>query len=508
MLKRKIAVVLLILILAFSQVFILPASADSANITAPTSAYLGDEITVNVTFESTASTGKLCTVTGILEFDASVLRCVFNPPYTSIDADKEGKYIINYQDYSSTSSKITLTFKFKGVKAGTAGIFVSAITSDGASNQRDCSYNTSVKIIDKNTLSSNAKAKEILISAGNLVPQFNPNITNYNVNVDYSVKEVLLSITTQEEKSKIDIKGDKDMEVGNNTRTVIITAPNGNVLKYTINIYRGAQGEKVTDPQPPELNEPENPYQIAVGNDIRFMIDDYNEVDIPANFSLALVTIGDTEMQVLKDIVNGRIVVYATDMDGKNGDYYLYDQAKNSFSTFRYIKTEGVKLVALDYNQEVPNLNDYTYTMVNVDGYNVHGFKYINPELSEFVIFYAENIDGVKSFYCYDIKDKTIQRAVEFSKEFNNALQLKIESEKNVFTRFMALDLVNKIVVISGLAIMLLVIALLIVFTIKILRKTVDEEQENIEGTIVEPFKNKNHMLPIKKKDTDKKDNK
>ncbi len=505
MLRRKIAVALLILILAFSQVFIFPASADSANISAPASAYLDEEITINVTFECTSGTGKLCGVTGMLEFDASVLRCTSNPPYTSPAADREGKYIINYQDNSSTSSKLTLTFKFKGVKAGTAGVFVSAITSDGASSQRDCSYNTSVKVIDKNTLSSNAKAKEILLSAGNLVPKFNPNVTNYNVNVDYSVKEVLLSVTTQEEKSKIEIKGDKDMEVGNNTRTIIITAPNGNVLKYTINIYRGAKGEKVTDPEPPVINEPESPYQIAVGKEVKYMVDNYRNVEIPENFSVALETVGDIEMQVLKDIVSGRVIVYATDMEGKNGDYYLYDKEGNSFSPFRYIKTIGLKLVILDYIEQVPELKNYTYMAVNIDGYTVNGFKHNDSQLGDFIIFYAENIDGAKSFYCYDTKDKTVQRAVEFSKDFNAAIELENENQKNMFVRFMELETGNKIIVICGLIIILLVATLLVLLVIKVLRKT--EDTENVEENVfLEPFNNEN-LLSIKKKDTDKSNN-
>lgn len=483
MLKRKIAIVFLVLILAFSHVLIFPAIADSATISAPASAYLGDEITVTVTFES--EKGSIRGVNGKLEFDSSVLQCTSAAAYTSADTNKSGRYYISYQDDLNTSSKLTLTFKFRGVTAGTGGIFVGATISDGTSSTEK-QHNISIKIVDKATLSGNARASKIILSAGKIAPAFNPNITNYNVNIEHSVTEVLLSVTTQEPKAKIVIEGDKEMKVGNNKRTVIVTAPNGITKKYVLNIYRCAKGEEVKEPTAPDNLPEENPLQIDIGNGAKYMVQDYKDVDIPNNFSVALHTFGDVEVKVLKDIINGRIVVYAVDAENKNGDYYIYNEAESMFSQFRYIKTSGIKLIVLDYKEKVPELSDYSYTVVNVGDYTVNGFKYKNPELADFIIFYAENIDGVKSFYTYDAKDKTVQRAAEFTKEFNSSLAVKNQKEQTLLMRFMALDLKNKIVVISGLVVIVLILVLLVIFVIKIFRRTekteIDDEQTFLES--------------------------
>ena len=103
MLKRKIAIVFLVLILAFSQVLIFPAIADSATISAPASAYLGDEITVTVTFES--EKGSIRGVNGKLEFDSSVLQGTSAAAYSSADTNKSGRYYISYQHTHLKSNK-------------------------------------------------------------------------------------------------------------------------------------------------------------------------------------------------------------------------------------------------------------------------------------------------------------------------------------------------------------------------------------------------------------------
>ena len=74
-----------------------------------------------------------------------------------------------------------------------------------------------------------------------------------------------------------------------------------------------------------------------------------------------------------------------------------------------------------------------------------------------------------------------------------------------MFVRFMELETGNKIIVICGLIIILLVATLLVLLVIKVLRKT--EDTENVEENVfLEPFNNEN-LLSIKKKDTDKSNN-
>lgn len=496
MTKKKISIVLLAVIMVFSQMFIFPVAADSTSISAPSTAYLGDTISVTVTFQCTTGSNKIGSIDAYLEFDSTVLECTSNPTGTNLDG--VGKYLISYFNAASTSSKHSITFKFKCIKAGTAGLYVGAdITDTDETGTTSKNYSSSVKVVDKSTLSGNANASKIILSAGTLVPAFSPNVTSYNVNVDYSVTEVLLSVTTQEAKAGISIQGSKTMKVGTNTRTVVITAPNGTVKKYTINIYRAASGETVTDPEPPVTEPTVNPYEITVNGKNMLMLSDYTDIAVPEGFSPAAHTINDTEIPVLKDIVNGRIIVYATDSDGANGMYCIYNEEEKSFSQFRYMAADSFKFIVLDYSDSVPTLQNYFYTAVKVDNFSVNGFKYNDNAMSDFVIFYAETIDGVKGFYRYDTKDKTVQRAVEFTAEYEAALEPAEVDNKNIIARFMELELKSKIIVGSGAVAILIIIALVVIIIVRTARKTPNAESLEAarEQEFMDGFGENNHLF-------------
>ncbi len=496
MIKKRFSIILLVLLMVFSQMFIFPAAADSASISMPSTAYIGDTITVKVTFECTTGSNKIGSIDAYLEFDSTILECTSNPTGTNLEG--ASKYLISYFNAASTSSKHSMTFKFKCKKAGTAGIYVEAdITDTDETKTTKKTYNSNIKVVDKSSLSGNANASKIILSAGKLVPEFDPNVTSYNVSVDYSVTEVLLSVTSQELNAGISIEGSKTMKVGTNTRTVVITAPNGTVKKYKITIYRAASGEAVTDPEPPVTEPTANPYEITVDGKNLTAASDYTDITVPDGFSPATYLMGDTQIPVLKDIVSGRIIVYAADSEGANGMFALYNEEEKTFSQFKYMVAENFKFIVLDYADAVPTLKNYFYTAVKVGDFSVNGFKYNDTAMTDFVIFYAETGDGARNFYRYDEKEKTVQRAVEFAAEYETAIKPADVENKDLIARFMELELKSKIIVGSGVVAILLIIVLIIIVIAKAVRKTQSaealaaaKEQEFMDG-----FGEGNHLF-------------
>ncbi len=496
MVKKSFSMILLVFVMVFSQMFIFPAVADSASISAPSTAYLGDTITVKVTFECTSGNKKIGAIDGSFEFDHTILECTANPSGTSLNGN--GKYLISYYNAASDTSKHSMEFKFKCKKSGSAGIYVSSeITDTDVTSTTRKTYNSSIKVVDKSTLSGNAKASKIVLSAGTLVPSFSPDVTSYNVNVDYSVTEVLLSITTQEANAEIVVEGSKTMKVGNNTRTVVITAPNGTEKRYKINIYRASSGEDAKDPKPPVTEPDVNPYEITVDGEKLAAVSDYTNIAVPYGFSPATHTINDAEIPVLKDVVSGRIIVYAADSEGNNDIYALYNEEEKTFTQFKYMEAENFKVIVLDYTDTVPPLKDYFYTAVNVGEFSVKGFKYNDNAMSDFVIFYAETVDGAKGFYRYDIKDKTVQRAVEFAAEYQDALNTTEADGENVVDRFIDLELKNKIIVTSGIVAILIIVLLVVIIIVRTVRKTPNAESIEAakEQEFMEGFGENNHLF-------------
>lgn len=487
MLKKRILTIFLVMVVALGCVFIMPVSAASAGVSAPSSAYLGDEITVTVTFQCTTGSGKLGAIDAVLSFDSTAFECTSNPEGTN--ADGNGKYLISYYNAANTSATHSMTFKFKCKKAGTSGIHVAAdITDTDLVQTAKKEYNTTVKIVDKSTLSGNAKLKNLTLSAGTLSPAFDPDVTTYNVSVDYSVTKVLVSATTQEATAKIDVQGSSSMKVGKNVRTIVVTAPNGTIKKYTVNITRCNTTEVV---QQPEDGTPiVNPYEITVDGEKRYMVGEYTGIAAPKGFTPALTKINEIDIPVLQDVVSGKTIVYATKKDSSAGAFYLYDKENNSFTPFRYLAIQDFHYSVLDYTNSTVSVEGYQYSKVNVGDYIVNGFVYNAPELSDFVIFYGESFSGSKEFYRYDKKDKTVQRAADFTAALNKpAEEPQSEQEKSVIARFIDLDFKSKLIVISAALIIVLLIVLIIIMIIKSTKKTpskealeAEAEQEYMEG--------------------------
>ena len=504
MIKKKIAIVFLVLILLIAQVCVFPVAADSATISAPSTAYLGDTITVKVTFQCTTGSKKVGSVDATLSVSptsAVELVATTAPEDGMADANHvgNGKYLISYVNANSSKSSCVFTFKFKTKNAETIGFHIEGeITDTEETKTNKSNQSTSVKVVDKSSLSGNANASRIILSAGTLVPAFNPKVTTYNVNVDYSVTEVLLSVTTEETKAGISIEGSKKMKVGSNTRTVVITAPNGTVKKYTINIYRASQGDAVAPPSPTNPEPQVNPYEITVDGQKLYMINDYSLITAPNGFSPAILNINEKDIPVLQDVVTDRVIVYATNEDDTVGGFYLYDKESEKFSQFRYLTTEGFTFIVLDHLDKVPTLENYYYTTIKVDKFSVNGFKYNASSMADFDIFYAETANGEKGFYRYDAKDGTVQRAVEFAAEYEAALNPN-NSAKDIISRFMGLELKSKIIVISGAAAILIIIILIIIVIVKSAKQEPEIPKESLEAAeeqeFMEGFGEVNHLF-------------
>ena len=85
--------------------------------------------------------------------------------------------------------------------------------------------------------SSNANLKELTLSSGTLTPSFNENITSYNVTVPSSVDSIDITALGYEGSSVVG-SGTHTLNYGTNTIQISVTAEDGSVKNYTINVER------------------------------------------------------------------------------------------------------------------------------------------------------------------------------------------------------------------------------------------------------------------------------
>lgn len=104
--------------------------------------------------------------------------------------------------------------------------------------------------IPTGTGSPNNALSDLSIEGYSLTPTFNRLVTSYDVIVPDSVTEVQINATPQDASATVSGGGTVSLQSGTNVFHVNITAANGNVNTYTINIYRNEGGMNGTIPTP------------------------------------------------------------------------------------------------------------------------------------------------------------------------------------------------------------------------------------------------------------------
>ena len=120
--------------------------------------------------------------------------------------------------------------------------------------------NYTITINREDPRSNNANLSSLKVSGQDLSPGFNKNTTTYSMTVPFSVSSLDIKTTTEDSNAKVSITGNKNLPAEATTPvTIKVTAENGTVKTYTINVTR----EK--DPNKPKSN---NNYLTTIGANI------------------------------------------------------------------------------------------------------------------------------------------------------------------------------------------------------------------------------------------------
>lgn len=86
--------------------------------------------------------------------------------------------------------------------------------------------------------SSNANLKNMILSVEGLSPSFAKNITSYSLNVGENVNEVKVNATVEHSRASYSVSGNTNLKVGENVISVKVTAEDGTVKTYKINVLK------------------------------------------------------------------------------------------------------------------------------------------------------------------------------------------------------------------------------------------------------------------------------
>lgn len=378
--------------------------------------YLNSNVTVTFTFKSSEIIGG---AQFLVKFDDSKLKYVsFTSSIGSaMDVSPNGGSL-KILDFNTNATSTTYTCKvtFTAKAVGSAKVYIdSVIITDRFADEsyEGSTASTSVTIKEKN-LSSDANLTYLAPPKGcTLEPKFSSKVTEYTCTVPYSVDYFPLDWTLSDKDATAKGVGSTTLKVGENTRKVQVTAPDGTVKTYTVKITRLAPAVTPTPdlssgvtPSPKPTAEPTTDIVI---DGTEHVLEKIITLPAPEGFSLETYDIGSTTTQIA---FNGSIILVQL-TSNIDSVFFIYNEQTNSFSEYKSLKTVASTYTYLSATCDIDApLAPVRFT---VDGVT---FDALSSEKlgSGYYIFKAMN-NKTKSVYdcVYCEADGTVQKLSTFA---------------------------------------------------------------------------------------------
>ncbi len=227
--------------LSFIIFFLFPfiVKAGSANISmSGGSVYVGKDITVTFKLNSVTD-GKLVSFGGYLNYDSNYVEPISCKSSSALgvkynESNKKFAFVDNSVEGISSGNIGSCTFKTK--KVGTTSISVRSAETTNEVPVKLTPNISKATVTINNPPSNNNNLSSLSVTNGSI--NFSPSNTNYSINVESNITSVSISATPADSKAKVSGTGNRNLNFGNNSLDVVVTAEDGSKKTYTINVNR------------------------------------------------------------------------------------------------------------------------------------------------------------------------------------------------------------------------------------------------------------------------------
>lgn len=384
-----------------------------------------DASSVSVRVSSNSITkGGSVTVTATINADSGIYTTEGSLICTGAGVNKSAD--MSYEDLNTANTSKSFSFTIKPTTSGTVTCSTSNVmirelkeASRYSLSNGSASITVSEPVyVPPKVYSSNNKLKSLGIEGYNITPQFSNDIKEYNIEVPNGTTSVVVTASKDDNSASISGIGEISVNEGVNKIEVKVTAENGNVNTFVINV-------NVKELDPIEIKVDGKKYTIVRKEGILELLENYEKSSIK---------LGEEDVLCYKNIVTGNILVGLKDEEG-NSKYYSYDEEKNKYTIYNGKKIGGININILEMpSKELPN--GYSKVTLEYNDDKIEAYQYIEKGVTyaaddstkgnDFYLLYAVNeMNGEKGLYVYDKLEGTIQR---FNTNLFMAYQEKVDS--------------------------------------------------------------------------------
>lgn len=477
----KIVIPSFLLTLIFSSVLVFNAFAMGISISfADVNAKVGDEVNLIMTLSSTD--GNIDSANIMLSYDDNKLEFISG---TNAQGGAGSVRVTSNTGNNNNSQNYSL--KFKAKTAGDATVVVSTwevYDSNSKMATMQSQGSGRIKINDAEqteaTETTVEKSKEVAttvavdkkdatlaslrVSPGSLTPEFSTNVKNYDMNVAGNISNIAVNAKARQEGAKVIITGNDNLVVGVNAIAVKVTSPDGsNVESYIINVNK-SEKKKVEESEENTVKETTQESESSVSEDVLDLVstdngltlggidyqvsDSFDKNILPEGFEEATFTYKNREVKAGKMKNQDVYILYLVGNDG-SGDFYIYDDAANTWSVYTQINTNPKSITIMPLNKGVKKPNGFVDSIIVINGKKIKGWIWGSDNDKRYCVVYAMNSNGRKDFYRYDMEEGTIQRYfvdpnadTGVSSAEYNALQKKYEISNEWLRNIIALAII------------------------------------------------------------------
>lgn len=448
---KSLVSVFLVLIMLLSVCAVNVFAAGTVISFSKSSVSVGDTVKVTVTFNAGEA---MYALSGVLNYDSSILE------YKSGSATGSGG-VLKIVESPSGETKYSDTYTFTAKKAGSCTVSLSDCFYSALETDKGLSGSSAKISVTDKTLSSNANLKSMYLSNGSLSPAFSPSVTTYEVKVQNSVTECLISATPADSAAKVSVEGSATLKIGKNTRKVIVTAPNGTTKTYTVNITRSETDE--------EFAAEENPLEVEIDGSKLLLATDISSEKLFNGFTASQADFNDTKVAVAVDDAGEYVIYYMRTADSNTLVPYVYDEENEVFEKLQYFIQGENSYIFADLPADMTVPESFYPTNAQISGMNIKCYASSDGNMSDFYYIYCYS-NGKYGFYRYDSLENVLQRYPEL--EIVPTSETVEEVKPGGFAaRFNSLTTNAKIIVISLVLLILAAIVLIVILVIRLIKR-------------------------------------
>lgn len=426
----------------------------------------------NVTATISVSGSDISAYTIYVSYNSSVLQynsasgsAIVNGGGGTVTASgtSAGSFSISFTAIANGSGSITTSgsdvYDINGnaisISHAGATVTVATASNNGDTNNGNATTEAgeTTETTEDDGRSADCDLASLQVSPGTLTPAFSADRTTYSLQVDEDVTSVVVSASAADGNATTSVSGANSIQKGKNTVRVTVTAENGAVKVYTINVQAG---EDVGDP-----------VATIDGKEYSFVMNE-DGLEAPEGFTAGTTTYKDWDVLSYESPNKKITVVCLKDEDGEN-HWFIMDAEKDVFTPYQEYSSQYNRYIITAVPDGVAIPDGFKETTLKIEDNSVVAYQSDDIADKDLYLVYAINVEGEEGFYEYDAKEQAFLRYVPMivSEEVlvpatptvaTPSAPVEVPTEKSPFTN----PLVIGIMVGAAVIIVILVVCLVI----------------------------------------------